>query len=350
MMGAPSCKFEIIQAALSEPNNKLTVCELCTLAGVSRSGYYNWIASADKRNKRENDDREAFDLILSAYEFRGYSKGVRGINIRLLHMGIVMNPKKIRRLMRKYNLFCPIRKANPYRRMAKAMRTNNVADNLLNREFEAHGPRAVLLTDITYIPISGGFCYLSTILDAYTKQVLAYVLSESLEVDFVLETVNILVRDHGVSLNAETLIHSDQGAHYTSHKFIQIIRDAKLRQSMSRRGNCWDNAPQESFFGHMKDELADKIPLWTDFRRAKTDIDDWMDYYNNDRYQWQLAKLSPNEYYEYLKTGIYPLSDPSRLLCTPPAVDSTSKNAEAESPTAKNSEAEQSYTTVDEPL
>ena len=266
-----------------------------------------WLKSSEVREKREIADQEDFALVLSAYEFRGFSKGVRGINMRLLHMGIVMNPKKIRRLMHKFNLKCPIRKANPYRRMAKAMKTNNVADNLLNREFEEHGLRSVLLTDITYIPLNGEFCYLSTILDAYTKQILSYVLSESLEVDFVLETVNILIRDHGVSLNAETLIHSDQGAHYTSRKFIQIVKDSNLRRSMSRRGNCWDNAPQESFFGHMKDELAEKIPAWTCFADVKADIHDWMDYYNNDRYQWKLAKLSPNEFYQYKKTGIYPI-------------------------------------------
>ena len=84
-------------------------------------------------------------------------------------------------LMKKYNLFCPIRKANPYRRMAKALKTNNVADNILNREFTEHGPRKILLTDITYIPYNKTRCYLSTIIDAFTKEVLAYVLSKSLE-------------------------------------------------------------------------------------------------------------------------------------------------------------------------
>ena len=227
--------------------------------------------------------------------------------MRLLHVGIIMNPKKIRRLMHKYNLFCPIRKANPYRRMAAALRTNNVAENLLNREFESHGPRAVLLTDITYIRFQDGFLYLSTILDAYTKEALAHVLSESLEVDFVLETVQIMQRDYGVSLQEETIIHSDQGCHYTSVKFITLVQDLGLRQSMSRRGNCWDNAPQESFYGHMKDELADKMAGWTCFADVKRDIDDWFDYYNHDRYQWQLAKLSPSQYYRYVTTGEYPL-------------------------------------------
>jgi transposase InsO family protein len=117
-------------------------------------------------------------------------------------------------------------------------------------------------------------------MDAFTKQVLAYVLSESLEVDFVLETVNILTEKHAVSLDAETLIHSDQGCHYTSKKFRQIVSDINLRQSMSRRGNCWDNAPQESFFGHMKEELDTAMVNVGSFDEAKDLIDDWMDYYN----------------------------------------------------------------------
>jgi transposase InsO family protein len=100
-------------------------------------------------------------------------------------------------------------------------------------------------------------------------------------------------------------MHSDQGCHYTSHKFTELLRDSELRQSMSRRGNCWDNAPQESFFGHMKDEVDIAIgDCHTDIKRK---ISDWMDYYNHDRYQWGLAKLSPCEFYQYVTTGKYPL-------------------------------------------
>ena len=218
----------------------------------------------------------------------------------------LLQSPEAQRLMKKFGLVCPIRKANPYRRMQKAIRTNNTAENLVKREFEMHGPRSVLLTDITYIPLNGAFCYLSTILDGCTKQVLSYVLSESLEVDFVLETVQKMVYQHGISLKKETILHSDQGCHYTCIKFIQLVKNSSLRQSMSRKGNCWDNAPQESFFGHMKDELAEKIPNWTCFADVQRSIDDWMDYYNNDRYQWDLAKLSPNEYYRYMTTGSYP--------------------------------------------
>lgn len=226
--------------------------------------------------------------------------------MRLLRMGILMNVKKIRRLMKKYGLKCPIRKANPYRRIAKALKTNAVADNLVKREFLKYGPRKVLLTDITYIPYDGKFCYLSTIKDAFTREILAYKLSDSLKVDFVLDTIHKLMKKHSISIDSETMIHSDQGCHYTSVAFRKLLSDYELRQSMSRRGNCWDNAPQESFFGHMKQELQVKKQHWKEFEQVAISINDWIDYYNNDRYQWELAKLSPIEYYEYISTGMYP--------------------------------------------
>lgn len=95
-----------------------------------------------------------------------------------------------------------------------------------------------MLTDITYINYLDKRCYLSTILDSYTKQVLSYCLSKSLDVDFVLETVKSLIEKHGISLDSKTLVHSAQGCHYTSIKFIQIIKDVGLRQSMLRKGIC----------------------------------------------------------------------------------------------------------------
>lgn len=336
-MNDSSCVFEIIYNTLQISSNSLSVSYLCSIAGVSRSGYYAWVKAAPIREEQEERDRKDFDLILSAYKKRGYKKGAQSIYMGLLHMDppVVMNIKKIRRLMRKYNLVCPIRKANPYRQMAKALKTSNVADNLLQRQFEEYGPRMVLLTDITYLPYNGTFAYLSTILDSYTKQILSYVLSASLEVDFVLETVNQLIRDHGISLHSETIIHSDQGCHYTSYRFIEIVGDKKLRQSMSRRGNCWDNAPQESFFGHMKDHIKEKLKLAKEFSEVKAIVDDYMDYYNNDRYQWQLAKLSPNEFYKFVTTGVYPLDIPDA-----PAVPSIKKAAselgKAESPDSVN--------------
>ena len=307
IQAAPEVKFAIIREATLRDDNLLKISTMCRIAGVSRSGYYNWCASTSARQAREDADRRDFDLILEAYRFRGYDKGARGIHMRLLHSpGIIMNVKKIRRLMRKFGLRCQIRKANPYRRMAKALATSNVAPNVINRQFRK-APRKILLTDITYLSFGTGKCYLSTILDAYTHEVLAFRASLSLKVDFVLDTVNQLVHEHGCTLDNETVVHSDQGCHYTSYAFIQKLKDANYVQSMSRRGNCWDNAPQESFFGHMKDEIAGLIVQCDTFEAVLARLDDWMDYYNNDRGQWDLMKLAPSEYYQYLLTGIYPL-------------------------------------------
>ena len=307
IQAAPEVKFAIIREATRRDDNLLKISTMCRIAGVSRSGYYNWCASERNRQAREDADRKAFDLILEAYRYRGYDKGARGIHMRLLHHpGIIMNVKKIRRLMRKYGLRCQIRKANPYRRMARALATSNVAPNVVARQFR-QAPRKVLLTDITYLFFKNGRCYLSTILDACTHEVLAYRASLSLRVDFVLDTVDQLILEHGCSLDDAAVIHSDQGCHYASYAFIQKLKDAAFVQSMSRRGNCWDNAPQESFFGHMKDEIAAVIADCPTFDDVSARLDDWMDYYNNDRGQWDLLKLTPRKYYRYALTGFYPL-------------------------------------------
>ena len=150
-METSNSKFEIIHETIQKANNTLSVKMLCEIAGVSRSGYYNWVSASKMRIEKEVQDRADFELILIAYNHRGYDKGAKGIYMQLIHMNppVIMNVKKIRRLMRKYGLVCGIRKANPYRRMSKAIKTNNVAANLVKREFEKHGPRKILLTDIT---------------------------------------------------------------------------------------------------------------------------------------------------------------------------------------------------------
>lgn len=109
----------------------------------------------------------------------------------------------------------------------------------------------------------------------------SYSLSDSLEVDFVLETVQKLISVHDISLHAETIVHSDQGYHDTSHKFQNLLFDKNLRQSMSRRGNCGDNAPQESFFGHMKDSIKEMLRSAISYSDVQPIVDDYIDYYNN---------------------------------------------------------------------
>lgn len=211
---------------------------------------------------------------------------------------IVMNLKCIRRIMKKYNLFCPIRKANPYRRMMKATKEHTTLPNLLNREFKQNIVGKVLLTDITYLFYGANKkAYLSTIKDGSTNEILAYNISKSLALDIVLTSLDIL-NNNEVKLNKNAFIHSDQGVHYTSPIFQKKVKEMNLGQSMSRRGNCWDNAPQESFFGHFKDESY--IKQCETFEELEKEIQEYMDYYNNYRCQWNLKKMTPVQYRNHL--------------------------------------------------
>jgi len=234
--------------------------------------------------------------------------------MRLAHTGMIMNRKKIQRIMRKYNLCCPIRKANPYRRMAKAIKTDTIAPNLVNREFDQDKPGKVLLLDITYLSKRRGkFDYFCVVRDGTTRQALSHKVSDNLQVDFVIEMMEDLKSRHGKHLDENAIIHSDQGVHFTSVAFREFFNHESKKyvegwiQSMSRRGNCWDNAPVESFFGHMKDQINGKLTSCKTLEDVTAVIDEYIDYYNNERYQWKLAKLAPNQYAEYLKTGVHPL-------------------------------------------
>ncbi len=288
--------FKIIQNIILKYNYKNMVSHLCKVALVSRSGYYNYLKSADERNYKEKRDLELKDIVLKAFKHRGYQKGSRSIKMVIDHeFNLIINRKCIQRIMRKYNIVCPIRKANPYRRMMKATREHVVVPNILNRKFKQGLVGKVLLTDITYLTYgSTNRAYLSTIKDASTNEILSYHLSNNLTLDIAIETVKKLMKNHKKLLNKEAFIHSDQGVHYTSPRFQKLLKKYKIGQSMSRRGNCWDNAPQESFFGHMKDDIDLKNCLT--FDELKASIDNYMDYYNNYRYQWGLKKLAPVQY------------------------------------------------------
>lgn len=288
--------FGLIKDIISKFNLTGMVKHLCKIANVSTSGYYKSLRTKDLRNHKEINDLKAKEIILKAFNHRGYKKGSRSIKMTLENeFGIKMNRKKIQRIMRKYDIVCPIRKANPYKRMAKATKEHRVVENKLNREFKQNIPGKVLLTDITYMPYGNGqMAYLSTVKDSSTNEILAYNLSSSLAIELVTETIDKLVNIKSLKLHKDAFVHSDQGSHYTSPKFQNLLKKNNLGQSMSRRGNCWDNAPQESFFGHMKDEMDYKS--CNTFEELQFVVDDYMDYYNNFRCQWNLKKLTPVQF------------------------------------------------------
>lgn len=275
---------------------------LCKISGVSRSGYYNYYSdkSFSRRQQRDNLDDAMRDTILKAYNFKGRKKGARQLKMTLEgEFGIVYNLKRIRRIMRKYGIICPFRKANPYKRMMKATKEHTVLPNLLNRNFKQNIPGKVLLTDITYLFYGKGKrAYLSTIKDGSTNEILAYHVSDNLRLDIVTDTILKLKKNGKINLTKDAFIHSDQGVHYTSPIFQKLVKKSGLGQSMSRRGNCWDNAPQESFFGHFKDEAY--IKSCETLEHLKQEIKQYMIYYNKFRYQWGLKKMTPVEYRNHL--------------------------------------------------
>lgn len=278
---------------------------MCEIAAVSRSGYYAWLRQKEYRMEKDIQDKKDFELILKAYTFKNRYKGARRIKMVLFRQyGMVMNLKKIHRLMKKFHLRCPIRKPNPYKKIGKAIKSHTVK-NILERNFNQGVPGKVLLTDITYIYYNSGKCaFLSTIKDGCTKQIPAYCLSEDMTTSIVTDTIHILRNNQIYQLQSEALFHSDQGVQYTSQPLKEVLKKYNLTQSMSRRGNCWDNAPQESFYGHMKDELH--LESCKTFAELKEEIDAYIEYYNNFRYQWELKQMAPNEYYQYLITGKIP--------------------------------------------
>lgn len=268
------------------------------MAGVSKSGYYGYLKETEPKKLKQYQDEEDFESIEKAYKFKRRKKGARTIKMTLEgQFGVIMNLKKIRRLMKKFTLICPIRRANPYKRMAKAMQTSNIAPNRLERRFKEGNPGQILLTDITYLNYDfNKRAYLSGIKDGVTNEIIAYKASKSFDVTFVEQTMDQL---RHIELDPNALINSDQGCHYSSKAFIDKVKELGLEQSMSRRGNCWDNSPIESFFGHMKDEF-NLIDCKT-FEDVVTEIDDYMDYYNNDRYQWNLQRMTPKQYGDSLR-------------------------------------------------
>lgn len=295
--------FELIYETIIKNNFKNMTKYFCVLLGVSRSGYYSYLKASDNRETKEKRDLKVKDIILKAFNRRGYKKGSRSIKMILENeFDLQYSRKRIQRIMNKFDIICPHRKSNPYRRIAKATKEHNVVVNKLNREFKQGVPGKVLLTDITYLPYGeNNMAYLSTIKDSSTNEILAYHVSDRITLDIATNTIHKLMKNKKNNLHKEAFIHSDQGSHYTSPRYQALLKKYGLDQSMSRRGNCWDNAPQESFFGHFKDEVDYKVSRTLD--QLKSKINHYIVYYNNYRYQWNLKKMTPIQYRNHLLTS-----------------------------------------------
>lgn len=197
--------------------------------------------------------------------------------------------------MRKYGLVTRIRKKNPYKQMMKRKQEETVFPNVLQRAFKQDIPHTVYCTDITYLPLGNRFAYLSVMKDVASGEIVSFKTSLSIDMALVLDTVNAL----SVEMATGALMHSDQGFQYTNHAYRTLVEGRNMIPSMSAKSVCLDNAPIESFFGHMKDEIVyDK--KHTTYAELSVIIDDYMRYYNYERKQWARNRMTPVAYREYL--------------------------------------------------
>ena len=295
----PSEKYALIDDLVSASGEEFTVSYLCDVAGVSRSGYYRWLRAASGRLHREAADYEQHLLIKDVFEKKERKAGWRVIRMNLERQGIIMNPKKIKRLMKKYSLTAQVRRRNPYRQMAKATQEHRTAPNVLQRRFDQRTPYRAFGADITYLYDGHGQrSFLSVIRDMASGEIVAHRLSASFGMELALGVLTQLVSRLGRDRLIGALLHSDQGVHYTHPIFIKQLADLGIVQSMSRKGNCLDNAPTESFFGHMKDEID--LAGCHSLDEVRAIIDRYIYDYNHHRYQWKRKKMAPVEYRNHL--------------------------------------------------
>lgn len=268
---------------------------LCEIAQVSRSGYYKWLKHANE----PGSDYADYLLIKEIFDKGKGKYGWRTIQMKLkTEKKVIMNHKKIQRIKKKYQLFTKIRKINPYKAIMKKTREHRAFPNFLNRDFKQTEPHKVFGTDITYVPFNHRLAYLSAVKDFADGEVVAWNLTQHLTMDIVLDTMCNLKNNPSLSSLDGIMIHSDQGFHYTNPEYINMIKELNMVQSMSRKGNCIDNAPTESFFGHLKDDV-DYQDCKT-FEELKDTVGKYIKYYNHERPQWNLKKMTPVEYRNHL--------------------------------------------------
>lgn len=283
-------KFKIILNLSVNFNIKL----LCNIAKVSSSWYYKYKKRVNlkqtKENKEKNDLETIKEMVLKYKRKYWY----RAITMKLNQKWIFFNHKKVLRLMNKYNLLSVIRKKDPYSRIRKATQEHSTAINILNREFRWLEPFKKLWTDISYLKFKDRWIYLSIFKDFASWEILSNRVSDNLNLWFVQDGLIDLE-----NLKIEwALIHSDQWFHYTHPSFWIKIKELWCVQSMSRRWNCIDNAPTESFFGHMKDEID--ISECSTLNEVKMYMDNYIFEYNNKRPQWNKKKMTPVQYRNHL--------------------------------------------------
>ncbi|CAN7307033.1 IS3 family transposase [Paenibacillus sp. LjRoot153] len=279
---------------VNELKEEQSVKGLCSYLGISRSGYYAYV----KRSKTDPDE-ELKLKILAIYEQRNKILGYRRIQDELYRQyNLIVNHKKVLRLMQSLGIKSIIRRKYVHRTSHEAaVSDGRIAENLLQRDFHADGPNQKWVTDVTQYRVFDDRLYLSAVKDLWNGEIVAYHISNRNDNPLVLETFRKAFKTQtDVTGNIPGLIvHSDQGYQYTSHAYYDMLPKVGARISMSRRGNCYDNASIESFFSHLKVEALYPYDIRT-IEQAQRRIEEFIRFYNEERAQRKLNKLTPVEY------------------------------------------------------
>ena len=283
-----------------DPSREFTIRWFLHLAGISKTSYYQYIGN-DTYGKgmlrKQNEDARDAELVRMVFEYKEFRKGSRQVCMLLPRLtGRRMGLKKVRRLMKTAGLWTGIRETDEARCNARMRSEESVKPNLLKRRFRLYRPNRIRVTDVTYLDYGEGCrAYGSALMDPVTGRLLAFVVSDRNDLDMAIETLREAdshpCEDGGI-------FHSDQGILYRSGTFQKELLDRGLNQSMSKKGNCWDNATQESFFGHFKDECP--YSSCKDLGELQKKVAEYADYYNNERGMWDRQRMTPVEYENYL--------------------------------------------------
>jgi putative transposase len=251
---------------------------MCEFFRISRAAYYAW----RKRIDQEDKDADRMKLVQQAWEKSGRTYGYRRIALWIQqNTNTRINHKAVLRLMNKMNIRSVARKRKFIKRQNQ-LDIYHRYDNVLNRNFKAEKPNQKWVTDITYIPTTEGWAYLSTIKDLFDGFIVAHRLGHQQSVALVTDTLEEAKEKEKVTDGL--ILHSDQGHQYTSHRYFVLTNQYNITPSMSRRGNCWDNAPMENFFGHLKEEALQQFKILS-FRKTQEVIDQYIRFYNYERIQ-----------------------------------------------------------------
>lgn len=280
-------KYQFIE----EHREKYPVGLMCKVLGVARSAYYAWHQAP--RSKRKMADLALLEQIKEIFEQSRQTYGSYRIFIALRKQGTRCGHKRVARLMRQ----AEIRPKTKQRFRAATTDSNHnlpVAPNLLNQEFTAEEADQIWLTDITYVSTAEGWLYLAVVLDLYTRRIVGWAMSESLHRQLVIDALQMAIATRQPLPGL--LHHSDRGSQYASHDYQALLTKHEMLSSMSRKGNCYDNAPAESFFGTLKTELVFHQSYATR-NEARLDIFEYIEvFYNRIRYHSALGYQSPVNY------------------------------------------------------